>query len=107
MRRSHSGERGEVCKKISKYPSAKFYENKNSFFLSAGYSYEPLPSTSGDALEEENERMAEELQGKIHALKSLSIDIGTEVKYQHKMLNDMVHVFSYPKIRLTVHSCDN
>ncbi|XP_043282510.1 BET1 homolog isoform X2 [Venturia canescens] len=56
---------------------------------SAGYGYEPLPSSSSNALEEENERMAEELQGKIHALKSLSIDIGTEVKYQHKMLNDM------------------
>ena len=37
--------------------------------------------------------MASELQGKISALKSLSIDIGTEVKYQDKMFRDMVQYF--------------
>lgn len=41
-------------------------------------------------MEDENERMTEELTDKISALKSLSIDIGTEVKYQDKMLNSMV-----------------
>jgi len=41
-------------------------------------------------MEDENERMTEELKDKIHALKSLSIDIGTEVKYQDKMLGSMV-----------------
>lgn len=41
-------------------------------------------------MEDENERMTEELKDKIHALKSLSIDIGTEVKYQDKMLRGMV-----------------
>lgn len=58
-----------------------------------GYNYQPLsqsanrPSTSThDALEEDNERMAEELQGKIGALKSLTIDIGNEVRYQDKLL---------------------
>lgn len=57
-----------------------------------GYNYQPLsqsegrPSTSHDVLEEENERMAEELKGKIGALKSLTIDIGNEVKYQDKLL---------------------
>ncbi|XP_063981605.1 BET1 homolog isoform X1 [Diachasmimorpha longicaudata] len=64
MRRSHSGER-------------------------AGYSYEPLPTTSRNLLEDENERLEGELKDKIHALKSLSIDIGTEVKYQDKMLRGM------------------
>jgi len=59
---------------------------------SQGYNYQPLsqtasrPSTSHDVLEEENERMAEELKGKIGALKSLTIDIGNEVKYQDKLL---------------------
>ncbi|XP_058810015.1 uncharacterized protein LOC131675162 [Phymastichus coffea] len=53
----------------------------------SGYGYEPLPSTSH--VEEENDQMANELKDKIHALKSLSIDISTEVKYQDKMLRDM------------------
>ncbi|XP_011505321.1 PREDICTED: BET1 homolog [Ceratosolen solmsi marchali] len=55
----------------------------------SSYGYEPLPSTSSNSLEEENDRMTDELKDKIHALKSLSIDIGTEVKYQDKMLRDM------------------
>ncbi|XP_058055844.1 BET1 homolog [Anopheles bellator] len=61
---------------------------------SQGYNYQPLPQqapgssgqASGDALEEENERMAEELKGKIGALKSLTIDIGNEVRYQDRLL---------------------
>lgn len=61
-------------------------------FFVAGYGYEPLPSTSSHSLEDENDRVADELKDKIHALKSLSIDIGTEVKYQDKMLRDMVSV---------------
>ncbi|XP_064634813.1 BET1 homolog [Lineus longissimus] len=40
-------------------------------------------------VEDENERLEENLQFKVKALKSLSIDIGTEVKYQNKMLKDM------------------
>ena len=54
--------------------------------------YQPLnqgPSTSTsqhDGLEEENERAAEELKHKIGALKSLTIDIGNEVRYQDKLL---------------------
>ncbi|KAG7281329.1 hypothetical protein CRUP_023480 [Coryphaenoides rupestris] len=39
--------------------------------------------------EEENEHLQEGLQAKVSALKSLTIDIGTEVKYQNNMLNDM------------------
>ncbi|XP_026478094.1 BET1 homolog [Ctenocephalides felis] len=50
--------------------------------------YEPLQSTSAgfDHMEEENERMTGELKDKIGILKSLSIDIGNEVKYQDKFL---------------------
>ncbi|XP_061598659.1 BET1 homolog [Cololabis saira] len=39
--------------------------------------------------EEENEHLQEGLKAKVNALKSLSIDIGTEVKYQNKILEDM------------------
>lgn len=61
-------------------------------FTLGGYGYEPLPSTSTQSVvEDENERMTEELKDKIHALKSLSIDIGTEVKYQDKLLRSMVN----------------
>lgn len=60
---------------------------------SQGYNYQPVPqsapSSSHDALEEENERMAEELKGKIGALKTLTIDIGNEVKYQDRLLAGM------------------
>lgn len=64
------------------------------FIFSGGYAYEPLPSTSRNFVEEENDAMADELKDKIHALKSLSIDIGQEVKYQDKMLRGMVR-FSF------------
>ncbi|KAF3430444.1 hypothetical protein E2986_05222 [Frieseomelitta varia] len=54
------------------------------------YAYEPLPTTSSHGgLEDENETMTEHLKDKIHALKSLSIDIGNEVQYQDKMLRGM------------------
>ncbi|KAM9385441.1 BET1 homolog [Pholidichthys leucotaenia] len=39
--------------------------------------------------EEENEHLQEGLRSKVKALKSLTIEIGTEVKYQNKMLVDM------------------
>lgn len=56
-----------------------------------GYNYQPLPqapstSSNNDIIEDENQRLAEELQGKIGALKSLTIDIGNEVRYQDKLL---------------------
>ncbi|XP_008544992.1 BET1 homolog isoform X2 [Microplitis mediator] len=56
---------------------------------SAGYSYEPLPTSSRTHLEHENDQLEDDLSDKIHALKTLSIDIGTEVKYQDKILRDM------------------
>ncbi|KAJ8669855.1 hypothetical protein QAD02_001114 [Eretmocerus hayati] len=56
----------------------------------SGYGgYEPVPTSSSHSLEEENDGMAEELRGKIQALKSLSIDIGSEVKFQNGILHDM------------------
>ncbi|KAM6277282.1 BET1 homolog isoform 3-T3 [Spheniscus humboldti] len=40
--------------------------------------------------EEENERLTESLRTKVSAIKSLSIEIGTEVKNQNKMLSEML-----------------
>ncbi|XP_067112136.1 BET1 homolog [Osmerus mordax] len=39
--------------------------------------------------EEENENLQEALRAKVNALKHMTIEIGTEVKYQNKMLEDM------------------
>lgn len=52
----------------------------------ANYNYSPLPQQAVDAVEAENERMTEELSHKIGALKSLSIDIGHEVRSQERLL---------------------
>lgn len=54
----------------------------------AGNYYEPLAQNSNE-IEEENDRMTNELKDKIHVLKSLSIDIGNEVKYQDRLLRDV------------------
>lgn len=50
--------------------------------------YQPYPNTS-QMLEEDNQQLEEELKGKVKALKSLSIDIGVEVREQNKMLGQM------------------
>lgn len=57
----------------------------------AGNYYEPLPTQyeAGNNIEEENEKMTDQLKDKIHILKSLTLDIGEEVKYQDKLLRDM------------------
>ncbi|XP_056659964.1 BET1 homolog isoform X1 [Monodelphis domestica] len=48
-------------------------------------------SASGySAFEEENDRLTESLRSKVTAIKSLSIEIGHEVKHQNKMLAEMV-----------------
>lgn len=54
----------------------------------AGNYYEPLSQNSNE-IEEENEKMTGELQDKIGVLKSLTIDIGNEIKYQDRMLKDV------------------
>lgn len=43
--------------------------------------------------EEENDRLTESLRTKVSAIKSLSIEIGTEVKNQNKMLSEMENDF--------------
>ncbi|CAG9125586.1 hypothetical protein JYU34_006134 [Plutella xylostella] len=56
----------------------------------ASYQYQPLPRVAtDDVLEHENERMAEELSGKISTLKHMSIEIGNEVRYQDKILRSL------------------
>lgn len=79
--------------------------NNNNHSSSGAYRYQPLrtaPSQSAgisssgsgssgsmynrDVLEEQNERAAEQLKEKIGTLKSLTIDIGNEVRYQEKLL---------------------
>ncbi|ELW49124.1 BET1 like protein [Tupaia chinensis] len=45
------------------------------------------------ACEEENERLTESLRNKVTAIKSLSIEIGHEVKHQNKLLAEMVPLF--------------
>lgn len=55
----------------------------------ANYSYQPVPQSSSNEIEDENERLTGELKDKIHVLKSLSIDIGNEVKYQDRLLRDV------------------
>ncbi|XP_032235057.1 BET1 homolog isoform X2 [Nematostella vectensis] len=47
------------------------------------------PQRSDQMLEEENDRLTESLSGKVKALKSLSIDIGHEVRTQNKLLQEM------------------
>ncbi|XP_075684875.1 BET1 homolog [Rhinoderma darwinii] len=51
---------------------------------------EGRPEMSGYSVyEEENEKLTENLRVKASALKHLSIDIGTEVKYHNKVLSEM------------------
>uniref|UniRef100_A0A8C9EB08 t-SNARE coiled-coil homology domain-containing protein n=1 Tax=Phocoena sinus TaxID=42100 RepID=A0A8C9EB08_PHOSS len=48
------------------------------------------PNSGYSACEEENERLTESLRGnKVTAIKSLSIEIGHEVKHQNKLLAEM------------------
>ncbi|KPI94474.1 BET1-like [Papilio xuthus] len=55
-----------------------------------GYQYQPIPRVATeDVLEHENERMAEELSGKISTLKHMSIEIGNEVRIQDKILRGL------------------
>lgn len=55
-----------------------------------GYQYQPIPrAPTDDVLEHENERMAEELSGKISTLKHMSIEIGNEVRLQDQILRGL------------------
>lgn len=56
----------------------------------SGYYYQPLSQYSDrDMLEQQNDAMADELKGKVQILKSLSLDIGDEVKYQDRLLREV------------------
>lgn len=55
-----------------------------------GYGYQPVPRAPTDeVLEHENERMAQELSGKISSLKDISIELGNEVRHQDKLLRGL------------------
>uniref|UniRef100_A0A2R8MEU3 Bet1 golgi vesicular membrane trafficking protein n=1 Tax=Callithrix jacchus TaxID=9483 RepID=A0A2R8MEU3_CALJA len=47
------------------------------------------------ACEEENERLTESLRSKVTAIKSLSIEIGHEVKTQNNLLAEMVSGYNF------------
>lgn len=57
------------------------------------HQYQPLPTTSGydhgNSIEEQNEELTEKLSDKVHVLKSLTIDLGYEVKEQNKFLSNV------------------
>jgi blocked-early-in-transport protein 1 len=56
----------------------------------SGHYYEPLPQyIGGDTVEQQNDVMTDELKDKVQMLKSLSLDIGDEVKYQDRLLREM------------------
>jgi hypothetical protein len=48
-----------------------------------------------ESLEERNQEMEGELKGKISALKSLSIDIGMEVREQNRLANSFISLYRY------------
>ncbi|GFO30407.1 Bet1 homolog [Plakobranchus ocellatus] len=60
---------------------------RRSYMANSSNSYQYQDTSQ--MLEEENQQQEDELKGKVKALKSLSIDIGFEVKEQNKMLSKM------------------
>ncbi|KAG5682015.1 hypothetical protein PVAND_011409 [Polypedilum vanderplanki] len=53
------------------------------------YGYEPVPQSGDLELEHENNRLEEELKSKISSLKSITIEMRDEVRYQDKLLNEL------------------
>ncbi len=53
-----------------------------------GHYYSPLQPDVSNGIEQENEAETEALKQKIGALKSLTIDIGNEVRHQNHLLHD-------------------
>uniref|UniRef100_A0A2K5IGB4 t-SNARE coiled-coil homology domain-containing protein n=1 Tax=Colobus angolensis palliatus TaxID=336983 RepID=A0A2K5IGB4_COLAP len=68
----------------------------------ANYGNYGYANSGYSACEEENERLTESLRSKVTAIKSLSIEIGHEVKTQNKLLSEMVsgYVFNFKKFDL-------
>lgn len=54
-----------------------------------GYGNYGYANSGYNACEEENDRLTESLRSKVTAIKSLSIEIGHEVKNQNKLLAEM------------------
>ena len=58
----------------------------------ANHNYEPLARNAvDDDIEDQNQQMTEELRDRIGLLKSLSIDIGDEVRLHDRLLSDLDH----------------
>ncbi|XP_021098514.1 BET1 homolog isoform X3 [Heterocephalus glaber] len=64
------------------------------------------PNSGYSACEEENERLTESLRSKVTAIKSLSIEIGHEVKNQNKLLAEVDSQFDSTTGFLAVTRCD-
>ncbi|KAF2368595.1 Target SNARE coiled-coil domain [Trinorchestia longiramus] len=45
--------------------------------------------SNNQLIEDDNEELTTQLRSKVKTLKSMTIDIGNEVRYQNKMLSDM------------------
>lgn len=58
-----------------------------------GYNYSALPSEAADGIEQENDEMASHLGERISTLKSLTIDIGNEVREHNRMAREMEDAF--------------
>lgn len=58
-----------------------------------GYSYSPVPSDVANGIEQENDELEEELSDKIRVLKSLTIDIGNEVRSHDQLLRNIDNDF--------------
>ena len=54
-----------------------------------GYHYNALPTEAADGIEEENDEMTNHLSERITALRSLTIDIGNEVREHNRLAREM------------------
>ncbi|KAK3726973.1 hypothetical protein QZH41_014721, partial [Actinostola sp. cb2023] len=63
------------------------------YFIDIGNGMQPQHRSDQILEEDENERLQHNLSNKVHALKSLSIDIGHEVRTQNQLLNEMDNDF--------------
>ena len=62
------------------------YARQRGAHAAAGFEQQNI---GHEHLEEDNEAAETELRSKVNALKSLSIDIGTEVREQNRLLKDV------------------
>ncbi|XP_003382429.1 PREDICTED: BET1 homolog [Amphimedon queenslandica] len=70
------------------YPSSP-YNQQQGHYSTPGVNSNMSMSKAQEMLEEENDQLVDSLKHKVSALKSLSIDIGDEVRGQNRLLNDM------------------